>query len=145
LINSLIELATNSGVEVYQWNFEYPVRAIYISLTGCKPTIGYCPCLEWDARLFREVFSEELGHHFAAAGRSLTHTCYADRLQLSITEYRARRWGAEFLMPISNLITVIESGIDSNWELADHFVVNLDFLEFRLSLPDFQNYLITRR
>jgi len=141
MIDGLIQFAIDIGIEVLTWDFKYPVRAIYLHIPNTKPVIGYCPQLENDMCLFRTIFSEELGHHFTSTGRALPkeYYNYADRITISRVEYRAMRWGANFLMPISRLDKALKEGNTETWQLAEYFRVTEEFIKFRLNLPDFRN------
>jgi len=147
VIDSLIQFAIDSEIEVTTWDFKPPVRAIYIHLPDSKPVIAYCPKLENDTCLFRTVFSEELGHHFTSVGHALPkeYYNYADRLVISKAEYKAMRWGANFLMPISQLIYAAKEGNKEIWQIADYFTVTEEFVKFRLSLPDYQEFKTANR
>jgi len=146
MIDSLIQFAIDSEIEVTTWDFKPPVRAIYIHLPDSKPVIAYCPKLEHDTYLFRTVFSEELGHHFTSVGHALPkeYYNYADRLVISRAEYKAIRWGALFLMPIDQLLGVIGKTTET-WEIAEYFAVTEEFVKFRLNLPDCQEFKTANR
>ena len=44
-------------------------------------------------------------------------------------EYRADRWAIKKLIPFSELIAALDSGITELWELAEHFNVTEDYIE----------------
>lgn len=139
----LIHYAYTQGIEVTTWMFRPPIRAMYCHLPGCVPVIGYHPDMNNDYKLFRTIFSEELGHHFTSAGHKLPqrHFNYSDRLMISKIEYQAMQWGAKFLISLEKLIQTDLCNFESVHELADHFDVTEDFMAFRLRLTDFQLYL----
>jgi len=133
----LLELAHTEGIIVDTWNFDPPIEAMYLSLGG-KNFIALARSLLPNKRHLRCVFAEELGHHFMTAGdlRPKRFFRYSDRLGISREEYRARKWAAQYLMPINELEKAIRDGICEVWELADHFFVTEEMVHFRLHLSD---------
>jgi Zn-dependent peptidase ImmA (M78 family) len=65
---------------------------------------------------------------------------YADRLQISKTEYLAQKWAAMFLMPRDDVLNAIRQSINEIWELAEYFDVTEAFARFRMELPDVRLY-----
>lgn len=134
----LLKLAKREGIVIDYWNFEPPLQAVYWAEPGIPPTIGLSWTLLKNRPLFRCVLAEELGHHFTTAGDAIpkTYYNYSDRLMVSRAEYRALRWAALYLMPRKSLRQAARQGIRERWDLAGHFDVTEQMVEFRLRLPD---------
>lgn len=141
---SLLKMADEHGIIVEYWDFRPPLEAVYWSFPGLPPVIGLARSL-FDSRAhFRCVLAEELGHHFTSTGNSIPLTLfhYRDRLEISRVEYRAMRWAALHLMPLDKLRLAFRKGIYERWELAEHFDVTEDMVDFRMALPDIRDKLL---
>lgn len=134
--NSLIALAYDEGIKVEYWDFEPPLEGVYWKHPGLPPVIGLARSLFGNRRHFRTVLAEELGHHFTTTGNHVWEVCfhYSDRLNASRTEYRARKWAAERLMPADKLLEALKRGMIETWQLADHFEVDEELVKMRLAL-----------
>jgi len=49
-------------------------------------------------------------------------------------EYKVLCWAANYLVPNDDLLDVIASGLCEGWELAEHFDVTDEFMQFRMRL-----------
>ena len=130
-------LAEREGIEVYFWQFNGGVRGIYWRPQGgAPPAIFLDASLQEFPSLLRCVMAEELGHHFTTTGNCLCRTYfnYRDRLSVSKAEHRALRWAAKYLIPKDKFVMALQNGIRERWELAEHFEVTEQMVEFRLGL-----------
>lgn len=136
-------MADEYGVVVEYWDFQPPLEAVYWAYPGLPPVIGLARSLFENRAHFRCVMAEELGHHFTSVGKAIYGTFfhYRDRLEVSRIEHRAMRWAALHLMPSGKLFKAIRTGINERWELAEHFEVTEDMVDFRMSLPDVREKL----
>jgi len=84
--------------------------------------------------------AEELGHHYTSTGNSLPVKCssYRQKMNISRSEYQARKWAALELIPLNMIKKALASGITEVWELAEEFGVTEDVARFRMRLPDVQ-------
>lgn len=89
---------------------------------------------------FRCVLAEELGHHYTSAGNNLPvkFSSYRQKMNISRSEYYARKWAALELMPLDMVKKALAAGILEVWELAEEFDVTEDVVRFRMGLPDVQ-------
>lgn len=135
---SLLKMADDYGIKVEYWEFRPPLEAVYWSFPGLPPVIGLSDSLFESRAHFRCVLAEELGHHFTTAGEAIPKTFfhYSNRLEVSRAEYRAIRWAALHLIPLDKLQQAVKRGICERRELAEHFDVTEDMVDFRLRLPD---------
>lgn len=133
-------LAEQEEVNIRWWDFIPPVLGLYWAPQGMQPVIGLDKSLKNEPRLLRCVMAEELGHHFTTSTKCLHNVCfnYSDRLAISRVEYRALRWAARYLISSDQLDKSIKSGIIEPWELAEHFNVTEEMLNFRLGLRQFK-------
>lgn len=90
--------------------------------------------------LFRCVLAEELGHHYTSTGNSQPVKCssYRQKMNISRSEYQARKWAALELIPLNMIKKALAAGITEVWELAEEFGVTEDVARFRMGLPDVQ-------
>lgn len=128
----LYKLAENENILVKEEHRGLPESIRSFFYRECKFNLI---CLE--KRLNRTnkriVFAEELGHFFTSYGDTL-NLSKPDFNILSKTEYLARKWAAEFLVPdrifkrllINNLF---DMGI---YDIAENLGVNIDFLQFSM-------------
>ena len=130
----LIKLATQNNIRVEFWNFEWPLEAIYYH--GKQPWILLSRSLFGNKAHFRTVLAEELGHHFTSAGDRIIKAGinYQDILEIGRQEYRALLWAARFLIPLGDLQRVVCKGIRNDWELAEHFCVDRQLINFRMMI-----------
>lgn len=142
---SLLKMASEQGIVVEYWDFQKPLEAVYWSFPGLPPVIGLAKSLFESRAHFRCVLAEELGHHFTTVGTTIPRAFlhYRGRLDISRAEYRAMRWAALHLIPLDKLREVIKKGVRERWELAEHFDVTEDMIDFRLRLPDIRNRWIS--
>jgi len=134
---ALIKLAESQGVSIEYWPFKPPLQAVYLLDKRLpRPIIGLSEALFENRRLFRCILAEEFGHHFTSVGHcvSATYFNYSDRLKVSKAEHQALRWAARYLIPYQKLVNAVRQGIITRWELAEHFDVTEQMVEFRLSL-----------
>lgn len=78
-----------------------------------------------------ETTAEERVHLAHELGHCETGSFYNAYSSLEIRaqkEIRADRWAFSRLVPICELNSVIESGIDELWDLAEYFDVTEDFM-----------------
>jgi Zn-dependent peptidase ImmA (M78 family) len=142
---SLLKMANEHGIAIEYWDFQPPLEAVYWTAPGMPPVIGLSRALFSNRAHFRCVLAEELGHHFTSVGQAIPQTSfhYRDRLNVSRAEYRALRWAAQHLIPLDELRKAIIEGVRERWELAEHFDVTEDMIDFRLQLPDVMNRWIS--
>ncbi len=135
---SLLKFADEQGIIVEYWDFEPPLEAVYWSAPGVPPVIGLSRALFSNRAHFRCVLAEELGHHFTSVGSAIPQTFfhYRDRLLVSKTEYMALKWAALELIPLDKLYEAVRKGVRERWELAEHFDVTEEMIDFRVQLPD---------
>lgn len=134
--DKLLELAEQAGIIIEYWEFTPPLIAVYTCLKDIPPVIGLDVSLLNNTRFLRCVLAEELGHHFTTTGDAIPRTYfhYARRLYISKIEHKALRWGANYLIPNHELQKALARGLQEVWELADHFDVTEEFMQFRLKL-----------
>ncbi|WP_084665654.1 ImmA/IrrE family metallo-endopeptidase [Thermanaeromonas toyohensis] len=136
----LFALAEKEGIKIEWWDFKPPLEAVYWYRPGLPPIIGLSHTLQSAPRsYFRCVLAEEIGHFYTTIGaihipRTLPR--YHQRTNIGIYEYRARRWAAEHLIPLPDLIRAFKEGVTYRWELAEYFDVTEEMVDFRLRLPD---------
>ena len=138
----LFTLAESEGIAIEWWDFNPPLEAVYWAMPELPPVIGLSYVVSSNQAHLREVLAEELGHHFTSVGHALPHTFfhYRDRLLVSKSEYHAIRWAANYLIPQHKLQKAMECGITTRWELAEHFNVTEQMMNFRLRLPAAASY-----
>lgn len=138
---SLLKLASEEGIAVEYWEFPPPIDGIYLYFQGLPPIIGLSKSLFNDRVYFRCVLAEELGHHFTTSQNAIPRVFfhYRDRLKVTRAEYRAMCWASLRLVPLGELLKAVRSGIQEVWELAEHFDVTEEMMNFRLRLPDIYN------
>lgn len=143
MFSGLLKLSEELGIDVEFWDFEPPLDAVYWSVPGAPPMIGISRRLLSTPILLRCVLAEEIGHYFTTVGDALpkTYFHYSRRLDVSRAEYRAWRWAALYLIPLSALIKCLNNGICEIWDLAEYFDVTEQLMKFRLELPDFLSEL----
>ncbi len=139
-VEQLFNLAEKEGVLVEWWDFQPPLEAVYLLIPSIPPIIGLAESLKTaSTAYFKCVFAEELGHHFTSLlytipGQTFFH--YRERLKISRSEHRALKWAAQQLIPKERLFAAVKKGISQPWELAEHFDVTDEMIQFRLNLPD---------
>lgn len=75
------------------------------------------------------VLAEELGHYYTTYGNILDQSKVPNRKQ----ELRARRWGYEKLITLSNLISAFEHGARTKYEISEFLNVTEEFFNETLS------------
>lgn len=74
------------------------------------------------------VLSEELGHHHTSSGDIIDQSILSNRKQ----ELRARRWGYEYLIPLSRIIEVGQAGVEGIHDVAEYLEVTEEFLKMTI-------------
>lgn len=137
----LFQIADKHGIGIEYWDLKPPLEGVYLAHENIPPYIGIAKYVRGDKNRLRCILAEELGHHFTSVGSALPKEIflYSDRMWTSRVEYRAMKWAAQFLLPLTHIRTAFNRGMFQPWEIADYFGVTPDFVKFRLSLPDIQN------
>lgn len=128
----LLVLVEEQGI-ILERGFLYPpIDAFYFCEPGSKPVITIGKHIS-DARQLRVILAHELGHHFTSVGDTVhRHLCYSDALTTSKAERAATKWAAEFLLPQSEVLLTIGTGLQTCSEIADHFGVTEELAEYRV-------------
>ena len=86
--------------------------------------------------------AEELGHHFTSTTECKENACfnYENRLDVSMIEFMALTWAAQYLIPVDDLYHTVRYGITEAKDLAEHFNVTEEMIYFRLILHDCKWY-----
>lgn len=136
MVKDLYRLAEQDGVIVERWPLSSPLDAIYIKEPGIPPVVAISTRIAEGTAAYNTLLAHELGHHFTTAGEvaSCQRYSYGDALVANRAEYRATRWAAECLLPLNELREALDCGILERWELAEHFGVTEDLVDFRLSV-----------
>lgn len=139
----MCRIAEEHKINVMYLDFEYPLNGIYIHRKGKQPGIGLSSHIRGNTPLLRCVMAEELGHHFTTVGDCIPKKffSYADRLAVDKFEYKALKWAALYLIPLTKLVQAVKQGYREIWELADYFNITENMFRFRLELPDIQNLI----
>lgn len=132
----LKKIASREGIAILYRDLDPPLHATYVVLNGRSPTITLSKELKNDPPLLRCVLAEELGYHFSnrSLGLGKAHSNFSDRKELTEEEYLARAYACRTLIPFNKLVQLLESGMRTNAELANHFGVTEEMIEFRLEL-----------
>lgn len=75
------------------------------------------------------VLAEEIGHHETSAGNILDQTDIDNVKQ----ELKARRWAYEKILPMELILSSLEGGIYTIWDMAEHLEVDEKFLKEALT------------
>ena len=70
----------------------------------------------------RERIAHEVGHCETAT----FYTIHADAITRAKCEYRANKWAYCRLVPFDDLVQAYRSGINTVWDLADHFGISCE-------------------
>ncbi len=136
--DQLLSMVEEAGIYLIHWDFPPPVNGFYYKETGSVPAIGIANRIKDNTPLYSCVLAEELGHYYTSTGVQMPvlRFSYAQRLNVSRSEYIASRWAALKLMPEQSVLLAISSGIREVWELAEEFGVTEDLVRFRMKLLD---------
>lgn len=135
-MENLYKLASEHGVMIESWPLKNPLDAVYIKEPGLPPVIAISSTISETSAKYKTLLAHELGHHFTSAGDALPSRFYSygETLCAARFEYRAHKWAAEYLMPLDKLVDAFNAGLRETWELAEHFGVTEDLIEFRLAV-----------
>lgn len=75
------------------------------------------------------VLAEEIGHHETSVGNILDQTDLDNVKQ----ELKARRWAYERILPLELILSSLEDGIYTIWDMAEHLEVDEKFLREALT------------
>lgn len=70
------------------------------------------------------VLAEEIGHHETSVGNILDLSSMDNIKQ----ELKARKWAYEKILPIELILSSLEDGIYTIWDMAEHLEVDEKFL-----------------
>lgn len=136
-MKSLIEiysLIEDENIELEEVYFKSSnIEGIYFKVSGMNPIIGINKELLTDTRKYISILAEELGHHFTSSG-DLTSECitYADKLNKSKQEKKARMWAANFLISDEEIIGALLHISGTLSGLASHFSVTEEIIKYKL-------------
>ena len=118
-----------------------PFLGLYDIRPRESPVILLHTNLKDNHKLLRCVLAEELGHHFTKTGSVLAfarNTPY----RYEKNEQPTIRWAVEYLLPQDKLVAVIDSGVFSTHELAEHFDVTEGFMGTALRIYCDKQFLL---
>ncbi len=140
---NLYKLAEQEGIVILTWDFVPPADGIYYYECGIPPIIGIANRIQEDSVLYRCVLAEELGHHFTTTKNALPpkYQNIREKIKVGRAEFQARRWAAQYLMPLDRVIESLQGGTCQSWELAQEFGVTEELVNLRMELPDIKQWL----
>jgi len=148
LPNKLLKLVESEGIIIRWWKLMPSFLGLYYRRQGVPPFIALDYSLEQNPRLMRCVLAEELGHHFTSRdGIHLVRNRndVLKRILISMTEFRALEWAANYLIPENDLDDAMSSAGHINFikNLAEQFNVTEKMMLFRLELlePEETRYM----
>lgn len=130
-MNKLFELAENENIKVMEKYLPNTIKGFFYR-NGKFNLI----CLEQRLNRINKkiIFAEELGHYFTSHGDSF-NLSRPDFVTCSVTEYRARRWAAKFLIPDKVFKKILQRDMNLNYkQIADELEVTKELLEFRYNV-----------
>jgi len=133
----LYEVANQEGLVIEeQAPLPEGFYGLYYSEEGYHPVASLSRSIYGQQKLERAVLAEEIGHHLTTTDHCLPKFFkdYTHRVSISRQEYRAARKGSQLLIYPDEILDAITHGIEEIWELAEHFDVPDEFMEFRLKV-----------
>lgn len=133
-MRDLYAIAAENGVVIERWPLTPPLDAVYFKDAGMPPIVVMATHLREEGAEYRTILAHELGHHFTSAGETVSSRLfsYGDLINVDRVEHRANKWAAEHLIPWDELRDALVAGLREKWELAEHFGVTEEMVEFRL-------------
>lgn len=119
MIKALEDELQEQNLEIIEVNFKGKLKGLYSDNT-----------IALDSKIDTEsekncVLAEEIGHHYTSYGDILDQ----NNIKSIKQEKRARNWGYEKLVRLSDLICAFEKGLRNKAELADYLNITEEFLE----------------
>lgn len=133
-LSDIYSLIEDENIELEEVYFKSSnIEGIYFKVSGMNPIIGINKKLLTDTRKYISVLAEEIGHHFTSSG-DLTSECitYADKLNKSKQEKKARIWAANFLISDEEIIGALLNISGTLSGLALHFNVTEEIIKYKL-------------
>lgn len=136
-MNRLWDIINKEGIEVIYLPLKSTpeeLNGLYLCDEG-HPIIALDENLPEQTRLFKCVLAEEVGHYMTAAKTNVltAHIGYRQEIEMSRDERKALMWATDFLIPDGELIQMVNSGLRSCYELAEHFDVTHWFMLRKLT------------
>jgi Zn-dependent peptidase ImmA (M78 family) len=132
--DALCDLIQEQNIQLIVLPMPQKVQGFY-SFSDSNPRIALNSNLSESSSKYRCVLAEELGHHYTSIGElpTVAGMPYYNRIQHDRSESRAVRWAINFLIPTEQLLYVIEDySLSCLQELADAFVVTVEFIQYKL-------------
>ena len=125
-IHHLHDIAEQAGILVKSASLPERVEGLYVETTRLRAillnqSLGDETCAQHCA------LAEELGHHFTSSGDCLIHTG-SDPASVGRAEERAKRWAAEELVPLADIVDAFQNGCHNRSEVAEFLGVTEVFL-----------------
>ncbi|ELU5586514.1 ImmA/IrrE family metallo-endopeptidase [Clostridium perfringens] len=132
-LNDIYKLIESEKIILEEVIFKENIKGIYFKVPGIDPTIGINMSILSDTRKYISILAEELGHHFTSSG-DLTSECitYADKLNKSKQEKKARMWAANYLISDEEIIGALLHLSGTLSGLALHFNVTEEIIKYKL-------------
>ncbi|MDQ0149160.1 ImmA/IrrE family metallo-endopeptidase [Eubacterium multiforme] len=133
-LTDIYNLIEKENLILEEVNFKEPnIEGIYFKVPGLSPTIGIHKNIVHNTKKYISVLAEELGHHFTSIG-DLTAECvtYAQKLNRSKQELRARRFAANYLISDDEIIGAILQNINTIYGLSSYFNVTEEIIKYKL-------------
>ncbi|EOU1841396.1 ImmA/IrrE family metallo-endopeptidase [Clostridium perfringens] len=132
-LNDIYKLIESEKIILEEVIFKENIKGIYFKVPGIDPTIGINISILSDTRKYISILAEELGHHFTSSG-DLTSECitYADKLNKSKQEKKARMWAANYLISDEEIIGALLHLSGTLSGLALHFNVTEEIIKYKL-------------
>lgn len=119
----LLKEAENEGIEILENSSIGRLKGLYVD-----NTITLNTSIETENEK-TGILAEELGHYYTSYGDIRDQSKVENRKQ----EKRARAWGYERLVKITDLIDAYKDGVRNKFELAEYLDVTPDYIDDALS------------
>lgn len=119
MIKALKDEIEKQNLQIVEVNFKGQLKGLY-----CDNTIALDSKIDTESER-NCVLAEEIGHYYTSYGDIMDQKNIKNIKQ----EKRARNWGYEKLVNLSDLICAFEKGLRSKTELADYLNITEEFLE----------------
>ena len=142
-MKNLINIADRENITIKYVTMPTPYLGMYLNDYG-SPLILLDHGIKDESCLHRCILAEELGHHFTSVGKSIH---YAETVPFwkqhqAKQEFKALKWSATNLIPYDKLIEAYCEGLQELFELAHHFKVTPELMQFRMTFVNKNDFQI---
>ncbi|WP_238917211.1 ImmA/IrrE family metallo-endopeptidase [Clostridium sp. YIM B02555] len=133
-LKKMFEIINSENIVIEEPSIIYKnLAGLYLNLPNCLPVIFIKKSLLNDARKYKSILAEELGHHFTTTGDlTIKSKNYRENLYKNKKEEIAKKWAANFLISDEEFVQALCNCISTPYDICNYFNITNEMLQYKI-------------